>query len=180
MTRKHHDGTPVARFLNLIEHKLHARNIQGVCRLIEHQDIGLLHYGAGDAQPLLHAKGVLAVLPLVIRVESHLANCLSHLVSSYAPPDRGEKLEVLKTRVAPKKSGTLEQQADRWSRDVSRATAPRMGPGVDPVDGHLAACGLHEAHKHAHEHRLAATVGTYQARHLARKHLQGNVIEHRA
>ena len=139
MTCKHHDGTPVARFLNLVENKLHARNIQGVCRLIEHQDIGFLHYGAGDAQPLLHAKGVLAVLPLVIRVEPHLANCLAHLVGSYAPPDRGEELKVLKAGVAPKKSGGLKQQANCWSRDVAGAASARMGPGVNPIDRHLTA-----------------------------------------
>jgi len=50
--------------------KFDSRRIERVCGLVEQDDIGRFHDGAGNAQALLHSKRVFTVRAFIFRVKS--------------------------------------------------------------------------------------------------------------
>ena len=151
--------TPTSLF-NLATNHLDAVTVQGIGRLVEHDDVGRLHKGRRNTETLLHTERILAVVPLVGRIKPDSLDPTANLICAKLALNRCEHAQVFEARVAAEKRRAFEQQPQTWRKGdiltdcfTVHVDGSRRRPD-QPCD-------------HPHEHGLSRPVGPGEARYLA-------------
>ena len=149
----------------------HARGVEPVRRLVEHEQLGVVEQGARDAEALAHAERV--GLDLVVRALAQ-RDALEHRRDArarLAAVVRGPHVEVAAAAQVRVEARLLDDAADARERlaDVLRHLAAAQ------VDA--AAARLREAEHHADQRRLAAAVRPEPGEAAPARHVDRDVVD---
>ncbi len=110
MRSQHNQCSSFPFLLYNVTYQRHTILIKSICGFIQQEHIWRFKYGAGDAQPLFHAKGIFAIFPLILWVESHSGNALSYTGMVSAAIQRCDKRQIFHTCIVGKKSWVFQKQ----------------------------------------------------------------------
>jgi hypothetical protein len=171
--RRDHDDLRLGHAADQLANLVLLVRIEAVGRLVEDQDIGVVHdrLGEADAPPIPFRQRVDRLLEHALEMQQ-----LDHFVEALAPRSRrdaarvGDKLEERARRHLGIARRAFGQVADA----ALRLDGLRLDVGA--ADEHAPRRGRQEARDDAHRRRLAGAVGPQEAEHLARGDPKAQIV----
>ena len=167
--RRHQDGDAVGEELGQQLPELTARHrVDAGRRLVEQNQLGLVHQRAGERQLLLHAAGEAIRQTVAERCElRHLEEPAATSLVVRDAMDLGEEGHVLVDREIAVQAEALGQVTDPLRNP------PVIARRILVEDAHLARVSVKQAAHQSNRRRLAGAVGSDETEHLAACNLEG-------
>ena len=145
-------------------------------RLIQEDDVGVVHERAGQGELLLHPlreerRPIPAAIPQ-LELPQRALDRSRHAVQSEEACVNGDVVC----------NGQLIPQSRRFRQEADAGAEARAARPIhrDPVDADVAARGRNQTAQHAQRRGLPGAVRTEQSEHLSRLHLERHVVDGRA